>query len=155
VVRRASLGRHYADFPQDAFEWLLAEPPQWARWRPMWWTRCADALRQRGSVLKTSGGYEIFIDQTSGDVLFALRRGAEQLLLAAVSVPIAAGKANVASSTLDPTAICASRSSAAALAARRCCSALHRVLHRLLPGILGLDTSKRFPSNPQLLLLTL
>src|SRR5262249_2648879 len=35
------------------------------------------------------------------DVLFALRRGAEQLLLAALPVPIAAGEANLASSTLD------------------------------------------------------
>lgn len=63
--------------------------------------RCADALRQRGSVLKTSGGYEIFVDQTSADVLFALRRGAEQLPLATLPVPIAAGESNVASSTRD------------------------------------------------------
>jgi hypothetical protein len=63
--------------------------------------RCADALRQRGSLLKTSGGYEIFIDQSSSELLFALRRGAEQLLLAALPVPIAAGEANVASSALN------------------------------------------------------
>ena len=72
----------------------------------MWWTRCASCAAPTRSasavrVLKTSGGYEIFVDQTSADVLFALRRGAEQLLLAALPVPIAAGEANVASSSLD------------------------------------------------------
>ncbi|MBK9715106.1 MAG: hypothetical protein IPO81_28035 [Kouleothrix sp.] len=36
-----------------------------------------------------------------GRCLFALRRGAEQLLLTAPDVPIAAGESNVASSTLD------------------------------------------------------
>jgi hypothetical protein len=106
AARRASLRRHYADFQRDAFRWLVAED---AGVRALVADvvdtlrvlRCADALRQRGSLLKTSGGYEIFIDQTSADVLFALRRGAEQLLLAALPVPIAAGESNVASSTLD------------------------------------------------------
>jgi hypothetical protein len=106
AARQASLRRHYADFPQDAFEWLLAEHPAVrALAADMIDTlrvlRAADALRQRGSLLKTSGGYEIFVDQTSADAVFALRRGAEQLLLASLSVPIAAGEANVASSTLD------------------------------------------------------
>jgi hypothetical protein len=106
AARRASLSRHYADFRRDAFHWLVAED---SRVRALVADvvdtlrvlRCADALRQRGSVLKTSGGYEIFIDQTTAELLFALRRGAEQLLLAALPVPIAAGEANVASSTLD------------------------------------------------------
>jgi hypothetical protein len=106
AARQACLARHYADFRRDAFSWLVAED---ARARALAADvvdtlrvlRCADALRQRGSVLKTSGGYEIFVDQTSADALFALRRGAEQLLLASLCVPIAAGEANVASSTLD------------------------------------------------------
>lgn len=106
AARRASLSRHYADFERDAFQWLVAEDAG-ARALAvdvvdtLRVLRCADALRQRGSVLKTSGGYEIFLDQTSADVLFALRRGAEQLLLTALDVPIAAGESNVASSTLD------------------------------------------------------
>jgi hypothetical protein len=106
AARRASLGRNYADFRRDAFHWLVAEDAGVRALAAdvvdtLRVLRCADALRQRGALLKTSGGYEIFVDQTSADVLFALRRGAEQLLLAALSVPIAAGEANLASSTLD------------------------------------------------------
>jgi hypothetical protein len=106
ATRRAGLRRHYADFRRDAFGWLIAEDAGVRALAAdvmdtLRVLRCADALRQRGSLLKTSGGYEIFIDQTSADTLFALRRGAEQLLLASLSVPIAAGEANLASSTLD------------------------------------------------------
>jgi hypothetical protein len=104
--RRASLRRHYAALERDAFGWLVAEDPRVRALAAdvvdtLRVLRCADALRQRGSTLKTSGGYEIFIDQTSAEVLFALRRGAEQLLLTALPVPIAAGEANIAGSTLD------------------------------------------------------
>jgi hypothetical protein len=106
AARHTALGRHYADFRRDAFGWLVAED---AGVRALVddvvdtlrVLRSADALRQRGALLKTSGGYEIFVDQTSADAVFALRRGAEQLLLTALRVPIAAGEANIASSTLD------------------------------------------------------
>jgi hypothetical protein len=106
AIRRGSLGRHYADPKRDAFQWLVAEDAGVRALAAdvvdtLRVLRCADALRQRGSLLKTSGGYEIFVDQTSADVLFALRRGAEQLLLTALDVPIAAGESNLASSTLD------------------------------------------------------
>jgi hypothetical protein len=106
AARRASLRRYYADFRRDSFHWLLAEDSGLRALAAdvvdtLRVLRCADALRQRGALLKTSGGYEIFVDQTSADVLFALRRGAEQLLLATLPVPIAAGEANVAGSTLD------------------------------------------------------
>ena len=33
--------------------------------------RCADALRQRGTVLKTSGNYEVFVDRRSANAVFA------------------------------------------------------------------------------------
>jgi hypothetical protein len=106
AARCASLRRHYADFQRDAFQWLVSQDSAVRALAAdvvdaLRILRCGDALRQRGSLLKTSAGYEIFIDQTSADVLFALRRGAEQLLLTALSVPIAAGESNVASSTLD------------------------------------------------------
>jgi hypothetical protein len=106
ATRHASLRRHYADLRRDAFHWLVSQEPRVRALAAdvvdtLRVLRCADALRQRGSLLKTSGGYEIFVDQTSADVLFALRRGAEQLLLVALPVPIAAGESNVASSTLD------------------------------------------------------
>jgi hypothetical protein len=103
---RAALERHYADFDRDAFGWLVAADPAVRALADdvvdtLRALRCADALRQRGAVLKTSGGYEIFVDQTSADALFALRRGADQLLLAVLHVPIAAGEANIADSVLN------------------------------------------------------
>jgi hypothetical protein len=106
AARRTHLRRYYADFGRDAFQWLVSQDSGVRALAAdvvdtLRVLRCGDALRQRGSLLKTSAGYEIFIDQTSADVLFALRRGAEQLLLTVLSVPIAAGEANVASSTLD------------------------------------------------------
>lgn len=104
--RRAALARHYASFARDAFAWLVAADQDVRALAAdaidtLRALRCADALRQRGSALKTSAGYEIFVDQTSADALFALRRGGDQLLLASLHVPIAAGESNVASSTLD------------------------------------------------------
>lgn len=106
AARRAGLRRHYDDVRRDAFEWLVASDSRAQALADdvvdtLRSLRCADALRQRGSMLKTSGGYEIFVDQTSADALFALRRGDEQLLLVALHVPIAAGESNVASSALD------------------------------------------------------
>jgi hypothetical protein len=64
--------------------------------------RCADALRQRGTALATSAGYEIFVDHRSGSAVYALRLGRDQLHLLEMSDPISAGEANIASSELDP-----------------------------------------------------
>ena len=63
--------------------------------------RCADALRQRGTALKTSGNYEIFVDERSGNAIYALRPDDGHLYLLEVPDPIAAGEANLASSQLD------------------------------------------------------
>jgi hypothetical protein len=63
--------------------------------------RCADALRQRGTVLKTSGNYEIVVDARSANAVYALRSDAGHLYLLEVADPVAAGEANVASSQLD------------------------------------------------------
>jgi hypothetical protein len=106
AARRAHLRRHYADVEQEAYQWLVSTDP---RVRTLCddvldtlrVLRCADALRQRGARLKTSAGYEIFVDQSSAEAIFALRHGTEQLLLTALTVPIAAGEANIAESRLD------------------------------------------------------
>jgi CRP-like cAMP-binding protein len=100
------LRRYYADFRRDSFRWLVA-PQEAARelasdvvdtLRAL---RCADALRQRGTVLKTSGGYEVFVDQSAANALFALRLGEDELFLLELSDRLAAGEANIASSELD------------------------------------------------------
>ena len=62
--------------------------------------RSADALRQRGTMLKTSGSYEIFVDQTTAQAIYALRKGNDQLFLLSVADRIAAGEANLAGSEL-------------------------------------------------------
>ena len=63
--------------------------------------RCADALRQRGTALKTSGGYEIFVDERSANAVYALRPDPAHLYFLEAPEPVAAGEANLASSQLD------------------------------------------------------
>lgn len=63
--------------------------------------RAADSLRQRGTVLKTSGNYEIMVDRHTANAIWALRLGHDQLFLLASDDPLAAGEANIASSALE------------------------------------------------------
>jgi CRP-like cAMP-binding protein len=102
------LCRHYDDFRRDSFRWLVSTHEK-ARalvddvidtLRAL---RCADALRQRGTVLKTSGGYEVFVDRETANAIYALRMAEGQMFLLKVSNPLAAGEANLASSQLDPS----------------------------------------------------
>ena len=62
--------------------------------------RCADALRQRGTVLKTSGNCEIFVDQRTANAIYALRPDDQHLCLLEIPDQINAGEANL-SSQLD------------------------------------------------------
>jgi hypothetical protein len=89
-----------------AYRWLVAAHPTLQRLvadvqDTLRALRCADALRQRGTTLKTSGGYEIFVDQQTADAVYALRLGADRLYLLRLPTPISAGEANLASSELD------------------------------------------------------
>jgi hypothetical protein len=101
------LRRHYADFLQDSFRWLLADGAEGRALvddvvDTLRALRCADALRQRGAALKTSGGAEAFIDRTTANVVYALRLGQDELFLLEIANKLAAGEANVAGSQLDP-----------------------------------------------------
>ena len=65
--------------------------------------RAADALRQRGTTLRTSAGYEIFIDADSGSAVFALRtEGNDRLLLLRAESPVNAGEANLRRAFVTP-----------------------------------------------------
>jgi hypothetical protein len=96
----------YADFERDAFQWLesshvaarqlVADVVDTLRA-----LRCADALRQRGTMLKTSGNYEVFVDQRTSNAIYALRLDDEHLYLLEIPDRISAGEANMASSELD------------------------------------------------------
>jgi len=97
------LQKFYADFGREAFDWMVADSIEVQTLvsdvtdvlRAL---RCADALRQRGTVQKTSGGYEVFASPQTGNALFALRLGRDKLYLLEMVNPISVGEANIASS---------------------------------------------------------
>jgi hypothetical protein len=65
--------------------------------------RAADALRQRGTTLRTSAGYEIFIDADTGSAVFALRtEGNDHLFLLRAASPVNAGEANLRRAFVTP-----------------------------------------------------
>jgi hypothetical protein len=65
--------------------------------------RAADAMRQRGTTLRTSAGYEIFIDAESGSAVFALRTKADdRLFLLRAASPVNAGEANLRRAFVTP-----------------------------------------------------
>jgi CRP-like cAMP-binding protein len=105
--RLACLQPFYADFERQSFAWLEAKAGPLGELRDeaidtLRALRAADALRQRGTVLKTSGGYEIMLDWTRGQAVYALRRSDEQLFLLSMDQPLAAGEANLAAAELTP-----------------------------------------------------
>lgn len=99
--RAEILSRYYKDFMQDSFAWLVSEAStelmdfvddviDTARL-----LRCADAFRQRGTRLKTSADYQIFIDHLSGNAIYALSHESDTLFLLEVSKSINAAEANL------------------------------------------------------------
>jgi hypothetical protein len=106
TAQQELLSRYYADFDRDSFRWLAAGEAGVESLvddviDTLRALRAADALRQRGTVQKTSGGYEVFISQQTGGAVYALRLGSDQLYLFEVHDPISAGEANIASTELD------------------------------------------------------
>ncbi|MGD8856674.1 MAG: hypothetical protein PVG33_10120, partial [Chloroflexota bacterium] len=99
--------RFYQDLAHEAFCWLtsgeqavqelVADAIDSVRV-----LRAADAMRQRGTTLETSGNYEIFIDQRSGNAIYGLRRGDSQLFLLELHGSLFSGEANIASSEITP-----------------------------------------------------
>jgi hypothetical protein len=100
--------RWYADAVRDAYAWL--DSPHAAHRAladdaidAVRLIRAADALRQRGTTLKTAAGYEIFIDADTGEAVFALRTaGNDRLLLLRVDSPLSAGEANLRGAFVTP-----------------------------------------------------
>lgn len=101
------LGKFYSDFERESFDWLIDESEGSRQFvsdviDTLRALRCADALRQRGTVEKTSGGYEIFASQKTGNSIIALRLGGKRLFLMELpDNPDGAGEANIASSEFD------------------------------------------------------
>ena len=68
---------HYAD-TADAYAWLSAADPHQAELADdvvdaLRALRAADVLRQRGTALRTSGGYEVFFDARTADAVCSMR----------------------------------------------------------------------------------
>ncbi len=102
------LARAAQPLPPDAYGWLTDRRPALVELAEdaidtVRALRAADALRQRGAVLETSGHYQVFVDQHRGNSLYALRLGKERLYLLELSDPISAGEANIAGSEVDRT----------------------------------------------------
>ena len=101
----ANIKKYYTDFENQAFKWIVSDHPEIRRLlndvldtiRAL---RVADALRQRGTVLRTSGGYQILVDQNTANAIYALQKGSGERFLLEMNKPINAGEANVASSEL-------------------------------------------------------
>lgn len=104
--QRELLQHYYADFERESFGWLVAPGAQVGTLvddvvDTLRALRAADALRQRGAVQKSSGGYEIFISQQTGGAVYAMRLGNDQMYLFEIHDRMSAGEANTASSELD------------------------------------------------------
>jgi len=102
-----SFFRFYNNVQSEAFNWLNEGNEEAKRFvldiiDTIRCLRSADALRQRGTVLRTSAGYEIFSDRKTANAIYALRSddGKELYLLESKKV-INAGEANISSSEID------------------------------------------------------
>jgi hypothetical protein len=101
------LERFYFDFEGESFDWLIDESEGSRQFvsnvtDTLRALRCADALRQRGTVARTSGGYEISTSQKTGDYVVALRlEGKKLYLMELPNYPDGAGESNIASSELN------------------------------------------------------
>lgn len=105
TLRNETINRYYADFAQESFRWLVASHPNVQTLvqdviDTLRALRVADALRQRGTTLKTSGGYQIFIDQKTAKAVIAWQKGSGEVLMLETDDPLSIGEANMASSEL-------------------------------------------------------
>ncbi len=103
--RREVLDGYYDDYEKQAFSWLVSDHPALqALTRDIVDTiralRVADALRQRGTTLKTSGGYQIFVDQNTANAVIALQKKSGEMMMFEVKKTHSIGEANFASSEI-------------------------------------------------------
>ena len=94
--------------PRDAYAWLTASDGPKADFADdvvdaVRALRAADVLRQRGTVLRTSGGFEVFFDARSGEALCTLRPAdGRAAYVVAYDDPRGAGEANLMMAAMTP-----------------------------------------------------
>lgn len=92
----------YANFATDAFAWLQSNNT-WVQELvddvidTLRAIRCSDAFRQRGTDLKTSAQFQIFVDQFTADAIYALSDKDGRMYFLELGDPISSGEANLAS----------------------------------------------------------
>lgn len=145
--RPGEAARWYRDPALDAYEWLDSSVPTHAALADdaidaVRLVRVADALRQRGTTLRTTAGYEIFIDVDTGQAVFSLPVSTgDRLFLLRVDSPLSAGEANIRKAEL--TTECNLRISfhrgrfTTRAAATAACDATARVVADIGPDLLG------------------
>ena len=100
--------RWYDDPEREAYAWLDSPHPAHRAFADdavdaVRLVRAADALRQRGTTLRTAAGYEVFIDVETGEAVFSLHTAdSERLFLLRVDNPLSAGEANVRKAEVTP-----------------------------------------------------
>jgi hypothetical protein len=100
--------RWYGDPARDAFGWLDAEDEAQRAFADdavdaARLVRASDALRQRGTTLRTAAGYEIFIDVATGQAVISLRNASgDRLVLLRSDSQFSAGEANIRKAEMTP-----------------------------------------------------
>lgn len=100
--------RWYDDPGSEAYAWLQSPHPAHRALADdaidaVRLVRAADALRQRGTTLRTAAGYEVFIDVETGCAVFSMQTSDdEQQFLLRVDSPLSAGEANMRTAEVTP-----------------------------------------------------
>lgn len=103
----SALLQRYADADAQAFAWLTDPRPALRRFADevidaVRVLRAADALRQRGTTLRTSAGYEVCTDRATGEAVMGLRTADQRCsLLLRFHNPISAAEANLHATQID------------------------------------------------------
>jgi hypothetical protein len=97
-----SLKQHYKDFEKQSFAWLLSKNKNIQALvtdiiDTIRAIRCSDAFRQRGTDLKTSAQYQVFVNQFTADAIYALSDKEGRMYFLELGDPISSGEANLAS----------------------------------------------------------
>ena len=104
----APAARCYVDIVGQPFAWLTSAEPRHLELvddvtDALRLLRSADALRQRGSTLRTSGGYEVFMEAATGEAVYALRPSdGSRLLWLRVDGVRTSGEANLRTAWVTP-----------------------------------------------------
>lgn len=110
--------------------------------------RAADALRQRGADLRTSAGFEVFVDDT-GYAVFALSSLESDLAFhIRVDSPLSVGEANLAAATIGPNGdlrVAFNRDDFSAAASARVAEACAEVLVDIAADVLDAFPLQRPP----------